>query len=123
MRSRGQATVELALALPVLLVVVLAAVQIGLLARDQLVVVQASRAGAREAAVTPDDGSVRASVAAAAVGLASDALTVGIARDAPPGPVVVTLTYAAPIHVPFVGWLFPRTVELSARAVARQEFA
>jgi Flp pilus assembly protein TadG len=39
--------VEFALVLPILLVVTLAVVQVGLVARDQLMVVQASRAGAR----------------------------------------------------------------------------
>ncbi|MFB3739469.1 MAG: TadE family protein, partial [Candidatus Velamenicoccus archaeovorus] len=57
---RGSATVELALVMPILLLVCLALVQVGLFARDQLVVVQAARAGARQAAVDLDDGSVRA---------------------------------------------------------------
>jgi hypothetical protein len=39
--------VEFALVLPILLMVTLAVVQVGLIARDQLMVVQASRAGAR----------------------------------------------------------------------------
>jgi Flp pilus assembly protein TadG len=44
--DRGSAVVEFALVLPLLLLVVLAVVQVGLLGRDQLLVTQSSRAGA-----------------------------------------------------------------------------
>jgi hypothetical protein len=49
----GQATVELAILLPVLLGLVLAALQVGLVARDQVLLVQATREAARAAAVAP----------------------------------------------------------------------
>ena len=45
--ERGSAAVEFALVLPFLLVMILALLQVGLLARDRLVVEAASRAGAR----------------------------------------------------------------------------
>ncbi len=45
-RQRGSAVVELALLLPILLLVLLAVVQVGVVARDQLVLVQSARAGA-----------------------------------------------------------------------------
>jgi len=45
--DRGSAVVEFALVLPLLLLVVLAVVQVGLLGRDQLLVTQSSRVGAR----------------------------------------------------------------------------
>ena len=51
--ARGQATVELALVLPVVLMVLLVVVQVGLLARDRLVVVHATRAAARAVIVEP----------------------------------------------------------------------
>jgi Flp pilus assembly protein TadG len=46
-RERGSAVVEFALLLPILLLVLLAVVQVGVLASDQLVITQAARAGAR----------------------------------------------------------------------------
>ena len=46
-RDRGSAVVEFALVLPLLLVIALALVQVGLLARDRLLVEAASRAGAQ----------------------------------------------------------------------------
>ena len=46
-RERGSAAVEFALLLPILLLLLLALVQVGVIARDSLVLTQASRAGAR----------------------------------------------------------------------------
>jgi hypothetical protein len=45
--DRGSAAVEFALLLPILLLLLLALVQVGVLARDSLLLTQASRAGAR----------------------------------------------------------------------------
>jgi Flp pilus assembly protein TadG len=121
--TRGSASVEFALVLPLLLVVGLALVQVGLLAKDQLLVQEAARAGARQAAVSSDDGGVR-DVVVAAGGLDGSALQVTVDRDpAPDGPVTVTVTYRAQIVVPFVRWLFPSTVPVSGRATMRQEGA
>ena len=45
--DRGSAAVEFALLLPILLLLLLALVQVGVVARDSLLLTQASRAGAR----------------------------------------------------------------------------
>ena len=50
--ERGQAAGELALVLPLLVLLLLAIAQVTLVARDQILVVHAARAGAREAAVS-----------------------------------------------------------------------
>jgi hypothetical protein len=122
-RERGSAVVEFALVLPILLMVTLAVVQVGLIARDQLMVVQASRARAREAAVSLDAPAVRSSVVDAAVGLDRDALDVEVSRAGSLGaPVTVTVRYAESIRVPLVAWLFPSTISLQSSSVARQEF-
>ncbi len=122
-RERGSAVVEFALVLPLLLVVALAFVQVGLLARDELLLVQAARAGARAAAVEPDDAAVHDAVAEAAVGLDPARLTVEVRRPVERGlPVTILLVYEAPIGVPAAGWLFPDDVSLHADATMRQEF-
>jgi Flp pilus assembly protein TadG len=46
--QRGSAALEFALVFPLILLLLLALVQIGVLARDQLLLTQASRAGARD---------------------------------------------------------------------------
>ena len=54
MSERGSGTVELALLLPMLLLVILALAEVGSIARVQLQVMAASREGARVAATTPN---------------------------------------------------------------------
>jgi hypothetical protein len=121
--SRGSATVELALVLPLALLMALAIVQVGLLSKDALVVQQAAREGAREAVVTTDDRRVR-EAALRGGGLPGDRTDVEVGRSGTVGdPVTVRVRYRAPMVVPFVGWLFPDGVALSAEATMRQEAA
>lgn len=122
--DRGSAAVEFALLLPILLLLLLALVQVGVLARDSLLLTQASRAGAREAAVQPSADAVDEAVRAAAVGLDPDRLRVDVAWSGGRGaPVTVTVAYDVPIASLLAGWLFPESVSLDARATMRQEFA
>jgi hypothetical protein len=118
----GSAVVEFALLLPILFLVLLAAVQVGLLARDQLVLTQAARAGAREAAVSLDGAVVLEAVHEAAPGLDETRLQVTLWREGAQGdPVRVALVYVAPVAGPLAGWLLPATVEIRASATMRQE--
>ncbi len=55
--ASGQATVELALLLPVMLMLVLAVLQVGLVARDQVLLANAAREAARAAAVDSRAGA------------------------------------------------------------------
>ncbi|MBI3648337.1 MAG: pilus assembly protein [Actinobacteria bacterium] len=121
--ERGSAAVEFALVLPLLLVVALALVEVGLLARDRLLVEAAARAGARAAAVETDEGAIRDEAVAAAPGLDATELTLTIARAGSRGdPVTVTIAYTDEIRVPFVGWLVGSSVGMDTSASARQEF-
>ena len=54
MSQKGSAVVEFALVVPMVLALVLGLVEVALVARTQLEVVNAAREGAREAAATPD---------------------------------------------------------------------
>lgn len=119
--TEGSAAVELALVLPLALLLALALVQVGLLAKDSLVVVQAAREGAREATVTSDGERVR-QAALRGGGLAEDRTSVEIRRAGGVGdPVTVSVSYRAPMVVPFVQWLFPEEVVVRASATMRQE--
>jgi Flp pilus assembly protein TadG len=123
-RERGTATVEFALVLPLLLVMTLALVQVGLLARDRLLVEAVVRAGAREAALQADEVAIREAALAAGPGLEPTAITIAVTRRGSVGaPVTVEVRYAEAIRVPFVDWLFGGTIEFVARATDRQEFA
>ena len=123
-REDGSAVVEFALLLPILFLVLLAAVQVGLIAKDQLLLTQASRAGAREAAVNLDDGAVREAALTSAGGLDPARIDVGVIRGGAQGDAVtVAVAYSATIAAPLAGWLLPASVELSASATMRQEVA
>jgi len=120
--ARGSAAVEFALVLPLLLTLAMALLQLGLLAKDQMMVQEASRAGARQASVTLDDATVDHAVNEAAAGLDPSSLSTSVQRDPGRGtPVTVRVQYEAPISLPIVGWLLPSAVALSAAATMRQE--
>ena len=124
MRDRGSAAVEFALLLPILLLLLLAFVQVGVIARDSLVLTQASRAGAREAAVQGTKDAVDEAVRAAAVGLDPDRISVVATWSGARGdPVTVDVAYEAPVASLLAGWLLPASVSLRASATMRQEFA
>jgi Flp pilus assembly protein TadG len=113
----GQAAVELVLVLPLLLVVALAALQVVLVARDQVLVVHAAREGARQAAVSADDASVTRR-AAGATALEPERLTTGITRRGED--VTVSATYRSPTRVPLVGAMVG-DVRLAASVTMRDE--
>ncbi len=99
----GQAAVELALAFPFAALLLLLLVQVGLIVRDQILVVHAAREAAREAAVEPAPGAAR-DAAVSGSGLDPERLQVEVADRGPPGSRVrVTATYRAPTVVPIVG--------------------
>jgi Flp pilus assembly protein TadG len=109
--------------LPLLLIVTLALVQVGLVVRDRLVLADAARAGAREAAVTDDAGRIREAVDRAAAPLGTDRIDVQVNREAGRGsPVTVTVSYPDAPSIPAVAWLFPSTIDLDASTTMRQEF-
>lgn len=68
--NRGSAAVEFALVVPLLLLVLLGLVEVAVAARTQLVVLNAAREGARQAATSPDPA---AAVRAARRALGEDA--------------------------------------------------
>jgi len=121
-KDDGSAVVELALLLPILFLMLLAAVQVWVLARDQLLLTQAARAGAREAAVTLDESRIREVALGSAPGLEPTRLDLGIAREGSQGSVVtVAVAYRAVVAAPLAGWLLPATVDMTASASMRQE--
>jgi hypothetical protein len=112
----GQATAELALVFPVVLLLALALIQATLVLRDELVLVDAAREAARAASLDPDPA--RAARAAAAVLPGASVL---------PGPrpavgelVTVRVSYRSPTSLPLVGPLLPDPV-LVAHATMRVE--
>lgn len=112
--DRGQSTVELALVLPVVVLLLLVLLQVGLVARDVVLVAHAAREGAR-AAATDDAADAAASAAAESSGLSPDRLEVTTSgRSGPGSRVRVEVRYRVPTDVPIVGRaLGDRTVSSS----------
>jgi Flp pilus assembly protein TadG len=102
-QERGQATVELALCLPLLFMFLLAIVQLVVIVRDQLAVQLAAREGARAAAVTAQSD-------ASAQGAADRAVTVrplSVATRVAVDTVTVTVSHVTRTDVPMIGALLP----------------
>jgi hypothetical protein len=112
----GQATVEFAFLLPLLVLAALAIIQVALVVRDEMGVVHAAREAARAASVDPDpDGPARA----ARRTLPGAEVDVGT-RPRVGGEISVTVRYTSVTDLPLVGALFPDP-ELHATAVMRVE--
>ena len=114
--DRGQATVELALVLPVLVLFLLALVQTALVARDEVLLQDAARAAVREASVGAAPARIRDAARRTLPGV-----EVQVRRSGGVGtPVEVTVRYRERTDLPLIGPLFP-DVTLRARAAMRAE--
>jgi Flp pilus assembly protein TadG len=98
--ERGQATVEVALLLPVLVGLALLVAQVALVARDRMLVSHAAREAARAAVVGGDPEAARRA-AARVTALDPARLEVSTVRKG--GLVTVIVSYRAVLNVPFLG--------------------
>jgi Flp pilus assembly protein TadG len=114
----GQASVELALVLPLVFAMLFAVVQVGLVVRDQVLVVHAAREAVRELAVAPaqpgNSGPRQAAASSAdlaararhaaltATGEALDPARLTVTVELHPGTVAVRARYDAPFTVPLL---------------------
>jgi Flp pilus assembly protein TadG len=118
-RDRGQATVELALLLPVVVFLLLAVLQLGIVAREVVLVTHAAREAARAAAVDDASGAAR-EAASESSGLDPDRLEVDVSgREGPGSRVRVTVEYRIRTSVPIVGALMtdPRVTSTATMRV------
>lgn len=94
---------EVALALPVVVMALLLVIQVALVARAQVLVTNAAREGARAAAVDADPGAAREAVEATP-GLDPSRVTVRVSPRGEVGSTVsVTVSYRVPTDVALVG--------------------
>jgi Flp pilus assembly protein TadG len=123
--ERGQATVEAAMTLPIVLIALLLIVQVGVVVRDAMSLVQAAREGARTAAVTGDDTQAAAAVLGADGSLDDDRVTISVqppsGERARGGAVTVQLSYADKLTIPIVSKLVSFDVPLRSTATMRIE--
>ena len=114
--DRGQATVELTLALPVLVVMVLGIVQVVVVVGDRLAVELAAREAARAASVSADPAGAAGSAATRATGLSPLDVATSVTADR----VTVTVTYRSPTDVPVLGRLMGDVVVESTASMRRE---
>ena len=126
--ERGQAIVEFALVLPILLVVALAIVLVAELGVARLALQHATAEAARAGALTNDDEQIRGTLAASVAPLAPERVTSAIVppQDEPPrngeprgSMLTVRANYTLPVPLGFVG--LPRFV-VTASASRRIEW-
>ena len=115
--ERGQSSVELALVMPLVALLLLALLQVGVMVKDQLLVLGAAREGVREAIVNRDRGQIEAAARAAAPGLD---LTLQVQRGTERGDPARVEVSAKPMRLPLVGSMVSR-VTLRAGATMRLE--
>jgi hypothetical protein len=124
-RDRGQATIEAALTLPVILIALLLIVEVGLVVRDALALVQAAREGARAAAITTDDDDVLIAVRRSAAPLDADRIEIVISPPEPDRergePVTVRLNYEERLRLPIVSRVASLELPLRSSATMRLE--
>ena len=125
--QRGQSIVELAITLPVILILILGMINLGVLINAQIILTQAAWEGAR-AGVTLDpvesngDGAIIGAVRASLGGISNpDSVAVEIEpsisqRDRGES-LTVSLAYPLRLTIPF-----PVNVELTAQATSRIEY-
>lgn len=118
MNARGSAVIEFALVVPLVLVLMLAVVEVALVARGQLMVISAAREGAREAAATPDPAAA-VKAARLALGDAGESAAVTVHRPhivGQPARVRVVVRYR--VAAPLFGGV---PIDLAASAAMRVE--
>lgn len=121
--DHGQSTVEFALILPLVVIVVLFIMQAGFVMRDQVLVSHAAREAARAAAVSDADRSSAAMTAVKRAGeLRADQISVEVTMLEGNDTVRVEVSYRSVTDFAIIGALVP-DVDLHATVVMRAESA
>ena len=115
-RDRGQAAVEFAIALPLVVMLVFGVVQVVLVVRDQISIELAAREGARAASVSASPASAANTAANASTQLDP----IGVSTVVTARRVRVTVTHTTESGLPLLG-LVVGDVELSASVEMARE--
>jgi hypothetical protein len=123
--NRGQALLEFALVLPVLLLLVFGIIEFGLIFFDNLVITQAAREGARVGVVGGSDAEIIETIEYSAASLDQSRLQIEIE----PGqtvrsqgdPLKVEVHYSVPIMTPIMGQFLSNPYPLQVSVTMRME--
>ena len=116
--------VELALILPVLLLILAGTIEFGRVLNQYLVVTAAAREGARAAVVGDADAEVAATVREAAASIDGGNLTISISPANRPRGTAVTVTVTNPVQIitPLISAFFPQNpLPVQGQVIMRME--
>lgn len=124
--NRGQAMLEFALVLPILLLLVFGIIDFGIIFFDNLVITQAAREGARVGVVGGSDVEILETVERIAGSLDVSRLQIEIDPNDQLGrsrgdSLKVEVHYNVPILTPIMGQIIPNPYPLEAAAIMRME--
>ena len=123
--DEGQALVELALVLTILLTLLLGTVEIGRIGHAYLVVLHASREGARLGALGQEDNAILARVRATAASIPGEQLTIEVSpakwERYTGESLQVSVTHDVHLVVPFLARIIPDPFPVVGRTTMRIE--
>ncbi len=126
-REKGQSMVELALILPILLLLLFGTIEFGRVFYSYITITSAVREGARAAAVGKTDDEIKLRVKeATTLSEVDDRLTFTYitpveSRKIAGGQVKVEIQYNMPLSVPIINQFLPNPLPLRASATMRKE--
>lgn len=124
--EKGQALVEFAIILPILLLLIMGILQFGLLINSYLALENSSREGARLGIVGCTDKDIQNIVMKTAPTLNSNALTINITPSEGSrksgDTLTINLTYNYNLTIPIISTLFNNSVTLNAQTSMRIEW-
>ncbi|MCX7923419.1 MAG: pilus assembly protein [Clostridia bacterium] len=123
--KKGQAVVETALILPIIVLILMGIIDFGLLFNNYIVITNASREGARSAAIGKTDSNIVSSVINATTTLEQSQIRVTIypaeSVRKKGDEVTVTVQYDNSLLTPVISAIVPNPVRLTSRTVMRVE--
>jgi len=124
-REHGQAIVEMALILPLLLLLLFGVIEMGRIGYAYITVSNAARAGGRVATIGATDSEINSSIQNAATSLDQGSLTIDITptqglRLSGQG-VTVEVAYPVQLVIPLISNIIPNPVIVSANITMRME--
>ncbi|ERI91501.1 TadE-like protein [Clostridiales bacterium oral taxon 876 str. F0540] len=123
--NKGQALVEFAIILPILLLLIMGIVQFGMMINSYLSIQYASREGARAGIVGSTDAEIKNLIIANSQSLDASKITVTITPDfanrKSGDALTVKLSYSYNLTVPIISSMFKNSVLLNAQTSMRIE--
>lgn len=124
-KKKGQSLVETALVLPIIIIILTGIIDFGMMYNNYLLISDASREAARNAAVGVADSDIRLLVSNITQTLDQSRITVDIQPDPTlrknGDEVTVTVTYGYELITPVIEAIIPGPVTLTSRTVMRLE--